>query len=727
MRRAATCAASNDDAGERDLAAVGREVVLAGRIHPVEPRVDVGGQVARRAAARSKHEQVRHLAGGEPGVPEAVDALLGDVRLDRILGAALELGGGRLGREMALHEHALPNTSPEPSGSHRGSNTPSGSSVSLRASPPASGMSISCALAVGVLARERELRAVGRDARLGRRDVGRGERDAARRRLDRRRATAACARSFFSRFVVVTGHAPASGRRARARGAPTRGSVHRSSAVIGRGRRACGVQRGERRGESRTWRRISGGDGSDGEAAPQRSTPAQRRARRLRDDRSGAIATRPHVGAPRAPADDRPVWPRGRSALFCGVRNDRQPPHARPRTAAARPIPQRLPGRPISPRWSMTIDPTAGPPGPPTTIAARASVSILNMLLGLQAPAARRDPARRRSGWTRSRTSSRLHGRERADFLLRRVLKRARQLHVGLPGLVQSRYINTISPEQEPPFPGDEAMEKRIRRIIRWNAAAMVVRANNQFAGLGGHLSTYASAASLYEVGFNHFFRGKDDGGSGDQVFFQGHAAPGIYSRAFLEGRLSEAQLEHFRREVARRRPVELPASAADARLLGVPHRQHGPRARSTRSTRRASTATSRRAAWRTRRTRASGRSWATARRTSPRRPARSTLASREGLDNLTFVINCNLQRLDGPVRGNGKIIQELEAVFTGAGWNVIKVICAREWDALLAKDVRGRARGPPERNRGRRLAEVPDRDRAPTCASTSSAPIRGC
>jgi len=144
------------------------------------------------------------------------------------------------------------------------------------------------------------------------------------------------------------------------------------------------------------------------------------------------------------------------------------------------------------------------------------------------------------------------HGPERADFLLRKVLKRARQLQVGLPGLVQSRYINTISPEQEPAFPGDEEMELRIRRIIRWNAVVMVLRANHLFAGLGGHLSTYASAASLYEVGFNHFFRGKDDGGAGDQIFFQGHAAPGIYSRAFLEGRLTEGQLDHFRREVVR-------------------------------------------------------------------------------------------------------------------------------------------------------------------------------
>src|SRR5207247_8931749 len=127
----------------------------------------------------------------------------------------------------------------------------------------------------------------------------------------------------------------------------------------------------------------------------------------------------------------------------------------------------------------------------------------------------------------------------------------ARQLHVGLPALTQTRYINTISPEQEPYFPGDEAMELRIRRMIRWNAAAMVLRANNFSAGIGGHLATYASAASLYEVGFNHFFKGKDAPGGGDQIFYQGHAAPGIYARAFLQGRLSEEQLDHFRRQVA--------------------------------------------------------------------------------------------------------------------------------------------------------------------------------
>src|SRR5450756_266728 len=140
-------------------------------------------------------------------------------------------------------------------------------------------------------------------------------------------------------------------------------------------------------------------------------------------------------------------------------------------------------------------------------------------------------------------------GESRARFLVYKLLKHARQLHVGLPPLTQTRYINTISPEQEPNFPGDESIELRIRRIIRWNAVAMVLRANTRFPGLGGHLATYASAASLYEVGFNHFFRGKDGEGSGDQIFYQGHAAPGIYARAFLEGRLTEDQLDNFRRE----------------------------------------------------------------------------------------------------------------------------------------------------------------------------------
>jgi pyruvate dehydrogenase E1 component len=280
-------------------------------------------------------------------------------------------------------------------------------------------------------------------------------------------------------------------------------------------------------------------------------------------------------------------------------------------------------------------------------------------------------------------------GPERADFLLRKVLKRARQLKIGLPGLVQTRYINTISPEQEPPFPGDEQMELRIRRIIRWNAAVMVLRANHLFPGIGGHLSTYASAASLYEVGFNHFFRGKDGEDSGDQIFFQGHAAPGFYSRAFLEGRISEEQLDHFRREVGGRGLSSYPHPRLMPDFWEYPTVSMGLgpinaiyQARFNRYLH-------------ARRIKDTSRSrvWAflgDGETDEPEAIGALTLASREGLDNLIFVINCNLQRLDGPVRGNGKIVQELEAIFNGAGWNVIKVLWAREWDPLLAQDYDG-------------------------------------
>ncbi len=283
----------------------------------------------------------------------------------------------------------------------------------------------------------------------------------------------------------------------------------------------------------------------------------------------------------------------------------------------------------------------------------------------------------------------RAHGRERADFLLRKVLKRARQLGIGLPGLVQSRYINTLSPEQEPAFPGDEQMELRIRRIIRWNAALMVLRANNRFAGIGGHLSTYASTASIYEVGFNHFFRGGDES-PGDQLYFQGHSAPGIYSRAFLEGRLTESQLDHFRREIVRGAGLssyphprlmpefwEFPTVSMGLGPLNAIYQARFNRYLQARGV--ADTSRSR--------------VWAflgDGECDEPEALGALTLASREGLDNLIFVVNCNLQRLDGPVRGNGKVIQELEAVFTGAGWHVIKVIWAREWDALLAQDYDG-------------------------------------
>ncbi|MGZ6340666.1 MAG: pyruvate dehydrogenase (acetyl-transferring), homodimeric type, partial [Candidatus Limnocylindrales bacterium] len=281
-------------------------------------------------------------------------------------------------------------------------------------------------------------------------------------------------------------------------------------------------------------------------------------------------------------------------------------------------------------------------------------------------------------------------GPERARFLIYKLLKRARQLHIGLPPLTQTRYINTISPEQEPFFPGDEALERRIRRLVRWNAVAMVLRANNRFPGIGGHLATYASAASLYEVGFNHFFRGKDEGTPGDHIYFQGHAAPGMYARAFLEGRLREDQLDHFRREV----------SGADG-LSSYPHPRSMPdfwefptvsmglgplaaiyQARFDRYVHNRGLADT-----------SGSRVWAflgDGEMDEPEALAGLSLAAREGLDNLTFVVNCNLQRLDGPVRGNGKIIQELEGLFRGAGWNVIKVIWGREWDELLARDVDG-------------------------------------
>jgi pyruvate dehydrogenase E1 component len=281
-------------------------------------------------------------------------------------------------------------------------------------------------------------------------------------------------------------------------------------------------------------------------------------------------------------------------------------------------------------------------------------------------------------------------GDERARFLLYKLLKRARQLHVGLPPLTQTRYINTISPEQEPFFPGDEVLERRIRRLIRWNAVAMVLRANSAHPGLGGHLASYASAATLYEVGFNHFFRGKDDGASGDQIFYQGHAAPGIYARAFLEGRLTEENLDHFRQEALsgvglpsyphpRTMPDfwEFPTVSMGLGPIAAVYQARLNRYIANRGL--ADTSASR--------------VWAflgDGEMDEPESITALSLAAREGLDNLTFVVNCNLQRLDGPVRGNGKIIQELEGLFRGAGWNVVKVIWGREWDDLLARDVEG-------------------------------------
>ena len=267
-------------------------------------------------------------------------------------------------------------------------------------------------------------------------------------------------------------------------------------------------------------------------------------------------------------------------------------------------------------------------------------------------------------------------GRQRARFLMLKLLERARERQVGVPGLRSTDYINSIPPEREPWFPGDEDIERRIRAYIRWNAAIMVSRVNKT-VGVGGHIATYASAASLYEVGYNHFFRGKDlASGMGDQVYYQGHAAPGIYARAYLEGRLSEQHLDGFRQEKSHA-PYGLssyphPRLMSDFWEFPTVSMGLGPisaiyQARFNRYLHARGLADT-----------SNSHVWAflgDGEMDEVESLGAIGVAAREELDNLTFVINCNLQRLDGPVRGNGKIIQELEAYFRGAGWNVIKVI----------------------------------------------------
>src|SRR5271165_4932423 len=280
-------------------------------------------------------------------------------------------------------------------------------------------------------------------------------------------------------------------------------------------------------------------------------------------------------------------------------------------------------------------------------------------------------------------------GRSRARYLLMKLLERARSKQVDFPATVSTPYVNTIPADAEPWFPGDEYQERRIRAYIRWNAAAMVTRANTRTEGIGGHLSTYASSAALYEVGFNHFFRGKADGGFGDQVFFQGHASPGIYARAYVEGRLTEKELDNYRHEVdgdglpsyphPRSLPGfwEFPTVSMGLGPLAAIYQAHVNRYLELR--RLVDTSASR--------------VWCfvgDGEMDEPESSGALGVAGREHLDNLIFVVNCNLQRLDGPVRGNGKIIQELEAVFRGAGWNVIKVIWGSRWDELLSRDVDG-------------------------------------
>jgi pyruvate dehydrogenase E1 component len=277
------------------------------------------------------------------------------------------------------------------------------------------------------------------------------------------------------------------------------------------------------------------------------------------------------------------------------------------------------------------------------------------------------------------------HGTPRARFLMSKLLERARELQVGHPATVSTPYVNTIPPEEEPWFPGDDEMERRIRAYIRWNAAVMVIKANKQADGIGGHLSTFASSAALYDVGFNWFFHGKDDGLAGDAVYIQGHAAPGIYARAYLEGRLDEGDLDQFRQEVggglsSYPHPRLMPrfweyptVSMGLGPLNSIYHARflrylHNRKIDDT----------------------SASKVWCfvgDGEVDEPETLGALTLPVREQLDNLIWVVNCNLQRLDGPVRGNGKVIQELEAVFRGAGWNVIKVIWGSRWDELLAQD----------------------------------------
>ena len=281
-----------------------------------------------------------------------------------------------------------------------------------------------------------------------------------------------------------------------------------------------------------------------------------------------------------------------------------------------------------------------------------------------------------------------VHGKTRARFLLSKLLDRARALQVSYPATVSTPYINTIPREQEPWFPGDEYIERRIRAFVRWNAAAMVVRANKHADGIGGHLSTFASSASLYEIGFNHFFHGKDDGLPGDHVYFQGHAAPGVYARAYMEGRLTDDDLDHFRREIGRggRGLSSYPHPRLMPEFWEYPTVSMGLGPLSALYQARFNRYLQNRELDDT----SQSRIWAflgDGECDEPETLGALSLASREKLDNLVFVVNCNLQRLDGPVRGNGKIIQELEAVFRGNGWNVIKVILGSKWDELLAKD----------------------------------------
>ncbi|KQT97893.1 pyruvate dehydrogenase (acetyl-transferring), homodimeric type [Sanguibacter sp. Leaf3] len=279
-------------------------------------------------------------------------------------------------------------------------------------------------------------------------------------------------------------------------------------------------------------------------------------------------------------------------------------------------------------------------------------------------------------------------GGPRARYILLNLLKRARERNVAIPTSINTPYVNTIGVHEEPYFPGDEVMERKYRSWNRWNAAVMVTRAQRPGIAVGGHISSYASVATLYEVGLNHFFRGKDHPGGGDHIYFQGHASPGVYSRAFLEGRLSAEDLDGFRQE----------HSHEGGGLPSYPHPRQMPDFWEFPTVSMGlGPASAIYQAWTNRYLHNRGikdtsqqNVWAflgDGEMDEPESRGMLQLAAQQQLDNLTFVVNCNLQRLDGPVRGNGKIIQELEAQFRGAGWNVIKVIWGREWDVLLNAD----------------------------------------
>ena len=281
------------------------------------------------------------------------------------------------------------------------------------------------------------------------------------------------------------------------------------------------------------------------------------------------------------------------------------------------------------------------------------------------------------------------NGKHRARYIIRRLMAKARELEVDFPVSVSSPYINTIASSNEPWFPGNEHIERRLRAYIRWNAVAMVTHANKWADGIGGHLSTFASSAALYDVGFNHFWKGKESGLPGDHIYIQGHAAPGIYARSYLEGRFSDEDLNHFRREIGRVGLSSYPHPRLMPKYWEYPTVSMGLGPMNAIYHARFNRYLHHRRIDDT----SGSKIWAfvgDGETDEPETLGALNVASREKLDNLIFVINCNLQRLDGPVRGNGKIIQELEARFRGSGWNVIKVIWGSRWDDLLARDTHG-------------------------------------